>query len=142
MIVPDTNLLVFAYDLTATRHQRARRWWEQSLSGDEPVGIPWIVVLAFTRLLTHPTIFARPMTTVEVRERVDMWLGQPHVRVLYPSTGTMEIFFTLLESAGVGGNLSTDAMIAAHAIEHVGVVHTDDRDLGRFAEVRVHNPLA
>ena len=48
MIVPDTNLLVFAYDLTATRHQRARRWWEQSLSGDEPVGIPWIVVLAFT----------------------------------------------------------------------------------------------
>ena len=142
MIVPDTNLLVFAYDLTATRHQRARRWWEESLSGDEPVGIPWIVVLAFTRLLTHPTIFARPMTTVEVRERVDMWLGQPHVRVLYPSPSTMEIFFRLLESAGVGGNLSTDAMIAAHAIEHVGVVHTDDHDFGRFAEVRVHNPLA
>jgi predicted nucleic acid-binding protein len=33
-------------------------------------------------------------------------------------------------------------MIAAHAIEHVGVVHTDDRDFSRFAEVRVHNPLA
>jgi predicted nucleic acid-binding protein len=63
--------------------------WEQSLSGDEPVGIPWIVVLAFTRLLTHPTICARPMTTVEVHERVDTWLGQPHVRVLCPSPGTM-----------------------------------------------------
>ena len=141
MIVPDTNLLVFAYDLTAARHQPARRWWEEALSGDEPAAIPWIVVLAFTRLLTHPTICARPVTPREVRRCVDTWLAQPHVRVLCPSTDTMQIFFRLLESAGVGGNLTTDAMIAAHAIEQGGVVHTDDRDFSRFAEVKVHNPL-
>lgn len=37
--------------------------------------------------------------------------------------------------------LATDAQIAAHAIEHAGVVHSDDRDFGRFAGLRWRNPL-
>lgn len=141
MIVVDTNLLVFAYDATAARHASARRWWEAVLSGDEPVGIPWVVVLAFTRLLTHPTICDRPVTAAEVRAIVETWLAESHVRLLSPTEETMRIFFSLLESAGTGGNLATDALIAAHAIETAATVHSDDRDFGRFPTLRWQNPL-
>lgn len=141
MIVVDTNLLVFAYDTKAPRHAAARDWWESLLSGDEPVGVPWVVVLAFTRLLTHPTICDRPVTTAEVRAIVETWLAQPQVRLLGPSDDTMQLFYSLLESAGGGGNLSTDALIAAHAVEHAATVHSNDRDFGRFTGLRWHNPL-
>ena len=142
MIVVDTNLLVYAYDSVAPRHAAARHWLESALSGDEPVGIPWVVVLAFTRLLTHPTICDRPVAAAEVRAIVETWLALSHVRLLAPTSETMRIFFSLLESAGTGGNLTTDALIAAHAVEHAATVHSDDRDFGRFGGLRWHNPLA
>ncbi len=141
MIVVDTNLLVFAYDTTAASHRDARRWWESMLSSNEPIGVPWVVVLAFSRLLTHPTICERPVTTAVVRDIVASWLDLGHVRLLVPTEETTHRFFSLLEAAGLGGNLSTDAMIAAHAIEHGGIVHSNDRDFGRFSGLRWKNPL-
>lgn len=141
MIVVDTNLLVFAYDATAPRHRDAKRWWEAALSSVEPIGVPWVVVLAFTRLLTHPTICERPVTTETVRGIVASWVDLPHVRLLSPTEETIRTLFSLLEVAGVGGSLSTDAMIAAHAIDHGGIVYSNDRDFGRFAGLRWKNPL-
>jgi predicted nucleic acid-binding protein len=43
---------------------------------------------------------------------------------------------------GTAGNLTTDAQIAALAIEHRGVVYSNDSDFSRFADVKVVNPLA
>ena len=79
MIVPDTNLLVFAYDSTSPCHAAAKKWWEDVLSGDKPVGIPWVVVLAFTRLMTHPTICTDPLTTEEVRRIIGHWIGRRNI---------------------------------------------------------------
>ncbi|MFZ4779750.1 MAG: TA system VapC family ribonuclease toxin [Terrimicrobiaceae bacterium] len=141
MIVPDTNLLVFAYDTTSPFHVAAKKWWEAVLSGDGPVGIPWIVVLAFTRLMTHPTICADPLTTEQVRRRIGQWIRQPHVRVLCPSPGTMDKFFDLLKGGGLGGNLTTDALIAAHTIENAATLFSNDRDFDRFPGLKWTNPL-
>ena len=96
MIVPDPNLLVFAYDSTTGHHAAARRWWEDSLSGAEPVGVPWVVVLAFTLLLTHPTLCERPVTVADVEPLVVTWLAQPQVRLLVPTADTLRRFFQLL----------------------------------------------
>lgn len=142
MIVPDVNMLLFAHDKTARKHSKARRWWEESLSADEPVGIPWVVVLAFTRLVTHPTICSNPLSTLDARRRVERWFEQPHVRVLAPGAETLALFFDLLEAAGLGGNLTTDALIAAHAIEHGATVCSNDIDFGRFPDLKWIDPLA
>ena len=142
MIVPDVNVLLFAHDASSAKHAAARRWWEDTLSADEPVGIPWVVVLAFTRLVTHPTICINPLSTSDARRRVERWFEQPHVRVLSPGAGTLALFFDLLESAGLGGNLSTDALIAAHAIEHGATVYSTDHDFGRFRSLQWVDPLA
>jgi hypothetical protein len=141
ILVPDVNLLVYAYDSRSPWHDRARNWWETSLSDGSAVGIPWVVVLAFTRLMTHPTLSENPMTVEEVHERIDEWLALPQTLLLVPREGTLGHMFDLLGSVGAGGNLSTDALIAAHALEHGGVVCSNDHDFGRFKGVRWINPL-
>ncbi len=141
MIVPDTNLLIYAYDSKAPAHRRARAWWESVLSGHEPVGLPWIVVLAFVRLMTHPTLSENPMTAAQARERVEEWLACDQVRLLSPESTTLNRFFDLLTASGTAGNLCTDALIAALAEEHGGKVYSNDADFARFPGIIWHNPL-
>ena len=35
MIVPDVNILVYAYNQDAPHHRVARRWWEDALSATD-----------------------------------------------------------------------------------------------------------
>ena len=39
MIVPDLNLLIYAYDSNSPSHDAAKRWWVGCLSEHEAVGI-------------------------------------------------------------------------------------------------------
>lgn len=141
MIIPDANLLIYAYDEKSPHHQKANEWWLKVLSASKPVGIPWVVILAFTRLMTHPQICENPLSVAQVRGIVINWLDYPQVRVLSFSEGSINRFYDLLEEAGSGGNLSTNAMIALHAFEHSGVIFSNDRDFDRFAAVKRINPL-
>ncbi|MFM7250562.1 MAG: PIN domain-containing protein [Planctomycetaceae bacterium] len=78
----------------------------------------------------------------DARRRVERWFEQPHVRLLVPGTDTFALFFDLLEAAGLGGNLTTDALIAAHAIEHNATLFSPDLDFGRFPDLKWIDPLA
>jgi putative addiction module component (TIGR02574 family) len=57
MIVPDANLLLYAYDAASPFHEKARRWWENCLSRTEPVGLCPVVLFAFVRIGTHPRAY-------------------------------------------------------------------------------------
>jgi toxin-antitoxin system PIN domain toxin len=141
MIVPDTNLLIYAYDNSFPQHAKAKVWWEEIMNGLEPVGLPWVVVLAFVRLAPHPKIAANPRPVEEVRDIVNSWLHAPHVRILPVDAAIIGRFFDVLCAAGQGGNLSTDALIAAHALDAHGRVFTADRDFARFPGIVAVNPL-
>jgi toxin-antitoxin system PIN domain toxin len=141
MIIPDANLLIYAHDESCPQHNRAHAWWQQALSGGETIGIPWIVVLAFTRLLTSPQICLNPLTIGQVREIVESWLNSPNTRIVQLSERALGGFYDLLEDAGMGGNLCTDALIALHAREHSAVVYSNDRDFDRFPGLKWVNPL-
>jgi toxin-antitoxin system PIN domain toxin len=142
MIIPDANLLIYAHDEASPWHAKARAWWEAVLSGAEPVGIAWVVVLAVTRLLTHPNVCENPLSPAHVRRLVEHWLSFPHVRIIHLSENALGRFFDLLEEAGTGGNLCTDALIALHALEHSATIASNDRDFDRFAGVKRINPVA
>jgi len=142
MVVPDANLLIYAYDTKSPWHRASRRWWENVLSGAEPVGIPWIVVLGFVRLITHPTLLENPLTVQQAHTAVHEWLDCDHVQLLVPREPTFGRFFSLLEEAGLGGNLATDALVAAHAEDFGATVYSNDRDFDRFSGIRRKNPLA
>jgi uncharacterized protein len=142
MILPDTNLLIYAHDQEAPYHVPARAWWLGALKGTESVGIPWIVILAFIRLSTHPGLLRQPLGVRQAREVVDLWLQPAHVRVLHSSDRSLQKTWALLEAVGAGGNLCTDAHIAALALEHGGCVYSNDRDFGRFPDLVWENPLS
>jgi toxin-antitoxin system PIN domain toxin len=141
MIVPDINLLIYAHDSSAAQHTPARKWWEAALSGNEPVGIPVVVVMAFVRLMTHPTLSENPMSVAQAKACIEGWLGQPNCRMLPVGDRTISLFLRMISEAGQGGNLCTDAMIAASAKEYDGSVYSNDRDFDRFPDLRWSNPL-
>ena len=73
---------------------------------------------------------------------MNAWLALDHVRLLAPHVTTLDRFFSLLEQLGTGGNLATDALIAATAMEYGGTVYSTDADFGRFEGIAWRNPLA
>lgn len=141
MIVPDANLLLYAYDSESPFHPAASRWWASLLSGVEPVGLCPVVVFAFLRLATHAKVFEQPMTVSEASECVASWLARPNVRLLVAGPGHVESVCRLLAKAGTGGNLVTDAQIAALAVEYGATVHSADTDFARLGGLSWKNPL-
>jgi uncharacterized protein len=62
MIIPDTNLLLYAYVDSMPLHKEARSWWEQLMAGDEAIGIAWVVLMGFVRLTTNRHVLVNPIT--------------------------------------------------------------------------------
>ena len=142
MIIPDTNLLLYAYHENDLRHPRASHWWEGLLEGTELIGLPWLVVAGFVRISTNRRLLERPLTVESALEIVDVWFSYPHVSSLNPGSQHVRLFGQALIEAGVGGNLVNDAHIAALAIEYQAEVHSNDNDFARFPGLRWRNPLS
>ena len=142
MIIPDVNLLVHAYNSDSPVHDRARSWWERTLSKPVAVGIPWVVILGYLRITTHPRILERPLPVKVALSHVSAWLAQPQVSLLHPGDQHASILFELLRTLGTGGNLTTDAHLAALCIEHQADLRSTDADFARFSGLRWDNPLA
>lgn len=141
MIIPDVNLLLYACDSSSDRHSPARDWWEAVLSGSEPVRLPWVTILGFVRIGTHSRVFARSMSVTEATAHVDSWLAQPVVQIVHPGPRHWSILSALLKRARVAANLTTDAHLAALAIEYGAKVCSSDTDFRRFPGLRFENPL-
>lgn len=141
MIVPDINLLMYAYSSGAIHHAKAKAWWEGCLNGTEPVGLSWVVIYGFARLMTNPRVLESPIGMIEALDIVETWLKRPQVLALSPGARHLEMMKDLLRSSGGGSALTTDAAIASIAREHRAVVHSNDVDFLRFEGVTVVNPL-
>jgi toxin-antitoxin system PIN domain toxin len=141
VILPDVNLLVYSVDATSPLHAKTRRWWDGVLSSTEAVALCYPSVLGFVRLTTNRSVFESPLGIDDSLEIVASWLAQPTVTLLLPTARHWPILATLLRSATRGANLTTDAHLAAHAIEHGCTLYSNDRDFGRFEGLRWMNPL-
>lgn len=141
MKLPDVNLLLYAVDESSPRFERARPWVEALLGGRETVALPWSVLLAFLRLTTSPRVVAEPFTITEALDVVDGWLRRPNVVVIHPTDRHASILRELLTPLGAGGNLTSDAHLAALAIEHGAELCSADTDFLRFTGLRWSDPL-
>ncbi|MFQ5382557.1 MAG: type II toxin-antitoxin system VapC family toxin [Dehalococcoidia bacterium] len=142
MKLPDVNLLLYGLDEGSPHHDAARPWLEDLLSGTEPVGFSWSVLLAFMRLSTRPQLFTNPLQPAEAFDVIEGWLAQPCAVVLHPTERHLAVLRGLVEPLGTAGNLTTDAHLAALAIEHGAEVCSADHDFARFGGLRWTNPLA
>lgn len=142
MKVIDLNLLLYAVNRDSAPHERAKGWLEGVLSGEEPVALAWTVLLGFLRLATSPRVFPRPLEADQALELIDGWLALPHVAPLVPGDEHWRILRDLIATSGTAGNLTTDAHLAALAIEHGAELCSSDGDFARFRALRWVNPIA
>lgn len=142
MIVLDVDLLIYAYDATCLEHKKARKLIEDLFSGDEPVGLPWQAISAFLRILTYPGILGERFSMRQATEIVDQWMKLPHVVALAQGEDHWPLFREMLVKGEARGKLTSDAALAALAIEYGGTFYTNDRDFARFPGLRWINPLS
>lgn len=141
MILVDTNLLLYAEDSLSEYHAAARQWWDEQLSGSQPVGLCWPVLSAFIRIGTNPRLHRRPLTLKEAIERVESWFQQPSARAIQTTAEHWRLFQQMLQSGKATGNLVSDAHLAALAMEHNCILYSTDSDFARFPGLKWQNPI-
>ncbi len=141
MILPDINLLIYAYNLSAPQHAPAKKWWDGCLSGNEPVGLAWVVILGFIRINTLARLHANPMTARQACMIVAEWLELPHYHLVDAAPGHFTRLSAHFDILGVAGNLTTDVHLATLAAERGYILHTTDSDFTRFPSLKWINPL-
>ena len=142
MILPDVNVLVYAHRRDAPDHAHHRRWLEDLLNGNEAFAFSVTILSSFVRVVTHPRIFKPPSSLQAALSFVRGILDAPNGVSADPGPRYWDIFESLCITANARGNLITDAMIAALAIENGCELMTTDRDFRRFPDLRWRNPTA
>ena len=135
MIACDVNVLVYATDDDAPRHEEYRTWLEEAANDAEPFGLSAIVASGFLRVVTHPRILPNPVPVEAAIERIDQLRAAPAVVPLEPG------FTDLCRSVGARGNVVPGAYLAALAIEHGATWYTADRGFARYPGLRSRHPL-
>ena len=92
--------------------------------------------------MTNRRLPGSRLSPEQASQIVDLWLGETNVRVLVPGEQHWHLLRRLMVEGQTSGPLVSDAIIAALAIEHGGVLYTADRDFARFPGLRWKNPLA
>jgi toxin-antitoxin system PIN domain toxin len=144
MRIVDANVLIYAVNADAFHHDEARNWLDAALTNasGEPVGLDWVVLLAFWRITTHPSVFPAPLPVETAGSIIEGWLAQPAAVMTTATARHLPLMTGLLSTTGSAGNLVNDAHLAALALEHGATIISYDRDLTRFAGVQVLSPAA
>src|SRR5262245_15486407 len=108
----DLNVLVYAIDESSSRHEAAREWLDETLSGTDTVAFAWHVLIGFVRLSTRAAVFTRPLSVDEAFDVIDGWLQQPCVTLVHPADRHAHVLRGLLTELGSAGNLTSDAHLA------------------------------
>ena len=132
MILPDVNVLIYAFRRDLPEHALCRRWLDGVVSSDARFGLSPLVLSAVVRITTNPRAFKTPSAVDEAFGFRDDLLGQPHCQVVEPSDRHWDIFERLCIETDTGGSRVSDAWFAALAIEWGCEWITLDRDYARF----------
>ena len=140
MILPDVNVLIYAFRADSARHSVCKPWLDRIVLGDAQFGLSPLALSAVARIATNPRIFKEPSSVEEVFAFCDNLLGQPHCQPVSPGPRHWSIFTRICLEADVRGPRISDAWFAALAIEHGCAWITYDRDYARFPKLEWREP--
>jgi toxin-antitoxin system PIN domain toxin len=141
LILPDVNVLIYAFRSDSKDHARYKAWLEDVVNGPAAFGLAPHVLSAVVRVCTHPRIFAVPSEPAEVFGYCDVLLTQPNATLVQPGERHWALFHALCRDAAATGNLVPDAWNAALAIEAGCEWITTDRDYARFPGLNWRTPF-
>ena len=128
----DTNVLVYAHRADLPEHADYRRLLERLANGDEPLGLPDLVLSGFVRLMTNRRIFTEATSSDEAWEAVDVLLEAPAAMRLRAGERHWAVFRQLATDIDARGNDIPDAYLAAYALENNATWLSADRGFARF----------
>jgi len=141
MVLPDVNILVYAFRDDAANHREFKRWLEGLINSDETYGVADLVLTRFLRIVTNPRAFKLPTPMADALAFVESLRNAENCVVIAPGSRHWEIFRGLCETGGIKGNLVPDAYFAALAIESGSEWLTTDGDYARFRGLRCRRPF-
>src|ERR1051325_7978172 len=140
MILPDVNVLVYAFRSDDPHHAASKPWLDRVVLGEARFGISRLALSAVVRITTNPRAFREPGAHADAFGFCDDLLGQPHCETVEPGERHWTIFRDLCVATGTRGPRVSDAWYAALAIEHGCTFVTFDRDYARFPGLRWEEP--
>jgi toxin-antitoxin system PIN domain toxin len=140
MILPDVNVLIYAFREDVPQYPLCRTWLNRVVEGEERFGISPLALAAVVRVTTNPRTFPAPSTLENAFGFGDDLLGQPHCQIVEPGERHFDIFKRLCIDTDTRGPRVTDAWFAALAIEWGCEWITLDRDYARFPGLKWGSP--
>jgi len=140
LILPDVNVLVYAFRKDSARHVDYKKWLESIVNGDSVFGLSPQVLGSVIRICTNPRVFVKPSGTEETIHFCDVLL-ETNSRIIEPGPRHWDIFTELCIQEKITGNLVADAWFAATAIESGCEWITTDGDYARFKGLNWRRPF-
>ena len=141
MIVPDVNVLIYAFRVDSADHSKYRTWLSDLVNGVAAYGMVPQVLASVIRICTHPRIFTQPSSLDEVLAFCNVLLEAPNATLITPRERHWSIFQSLCARLKATGNLVPDAWFAALAIEAGCEWITTDGDFARFEGLHWRPPF-
>jgi toxin-antitoxin system PIN domain toxin len=140
MILPDVNVLIYAFRKEVPQHAVCRTWLDDVVLGAERFGVSPLALAALVRITTNQRIYANPSSFEHAFGFCEDVLGQPHCQIVEPGERHWDIFRRLCIETETRGADVTDAWYAALAIEWGCEWITLDRGFARFPGLRWQRP--
>jgi uncharacterized protein len=140
MILPDVNVLIYAFRPEAAFHAVCRAWLTDVIASEPRFGMSPLALGALVRITTSARYFPAASSAEDAFKFSDYILGQPHCQIVGPGERHWDIFQRLCIETNTRGPRITDAWYAALAIEWGCEWITMDRDYARFPGLKWGSP--
>jgi toxin-antitoxin system PIN domain toxin len=142
MILPDVNVLIYAFRQDVPQHAACRPWLNGVVAGNARFAVSHRTLSAVVRITTSRRAYREPNTLEQAFAFCQNLLGQPHCQVVEPGERHWDIFRHLCVETDTRGARVTQAWFAALAIEWGCEWITLDRDFARFPGLKWSTPGA
>jgi toxin-antitoxin system PIN domain toxin len=142
MILPDVNVLIYAFRADVPQHALCSSWLRGVVTGDGQFGVSPLALAAVVRVTTNPRTYPNASTLEEAFGFCKDILGQPNCQIVEPGPRHFDILKRLCIETKTRGGRVTDAWYAALAIEWGCELITLDRDFARFPGLKWQVPTA
>ena len=142
MILPDVNVLIYAFRKGAEHHALCERWLNAVISSGDQFGMSTLALAAVVRVTTDRRIFTEPSTIEQAIGFGEFLVSRSNCQLIEPGAAHWGIFAGLCRDTNTAGRRITDAWYAALAIEWGCEWITFDRDYARFPGLKWRQPDA
>jgi toxin-antitoxin system PIN domain toxin len=141
VILPDVNVLIYAFRSDSVDHANYKVWLADLVNGAAAYGIAFQVLSSVVRICTHPRIYKQPSNLRETLAFCNVLLEAPNATLILPQERHWSIFQNICVASKATGNLVADAWLAALAIESGCEWVTTDGDFARFDGLNWRTPF-